>query len=269
MKNQYIKIDNIIGTLSYPDDVDVTSTDLPALLYLHGFASNQDEVNGFYTTLSSNLSSAKCISLRIDFNGFGQSFASMKDATISTMVNDSISALKYLRNLNPNFQQIGIIGFSLGAAIGMLASKEFDLDFLILLSPALNLKHDLKLFLGELNFNKLLECKQSCQISLPWAELELGKDFLLSLDIYSPLQSINHFANPILCIAGSQDFTLKNANAITLQKSSNNRHLVSLDGLDHIFNDTSTKSHLELVNLRISDWLEKHIFLERKTMKLR
>jgi alpha/beta superfamily hydrolase len=252
MKSQLVQInEHTSGVLSYPEDVEVNNAELPAILYLHGFASNRDEVNGFYKNTASEFSDTKGVSLRIDFSGFGASSMPMNESSITTMINDSLSALRYLKSLNPHFTKIGIIGFSLGAAIAMLTTSHFQVDFLILISPALNLKQDLKVFLGDDNFKQLVECKGSCKIALPWVELELGNQFLNSLELHSPLSSVKHYMNPMLCIVGGNDFTLKNAQLIKLSSDSSEIQLKVIDNRDHIFNDTQGANHLEDVRSTI------------------
>jgi hypothetical protein len=139
----------------------------------------------------------------------------------------------------------------LGAAIAMLSTSHFKIDFLILISPALNLKQDFEVFLGKDNINKLDECEQSCKIALPWTNVELGKDFFNSLELHSPSNSVRSYVNPLLCIVGRNDFTFANANIIKQCFTSSQSQLIVMDNLDHIFNNKNNVSHLASVEFAI------------------
>ena len=262
MKTKTVSISTTTsGILSYPHGVEITRDPIPLLLCLHGFASDQDEVNGFYVNLSQALVDKHMAVLRFDFSGFGKSQMPMKTASITTMLNDLYAAHKLMKSLNPNFTQIGILGFSLGAAIALIGTKSIGTDFLILISPALNLLNDAKLFIGEEAIEKISAGADSCTIQLSWTQVEIGKDFIASLEKYKPLCFLQKYIGPLLCVCGTHDFSCANVKQIMDIAVTNNKQSKLLPNLNHIFNDEDSKSYLsEIINF-ICDWLtENNLF---------
>src|SRR5687767_8455857 len=97
---KHVKISpDIIGVLTTPE---VLSNKLyPAILLLHGFGANKDEVGNTFVIAAEKLAEQNIISLRIDFSGFGDSPKPTTEITIDQLVKDANSALGYLLNL-PN-----------------------------------------------------------------------------------------------------------------------------------------------------------------------
>jgi uncharacterized protein len=228
--------DDISGILSYPDNIANSDTVLPAVLFLHGFATDKNEVDDFYRKMSTKLAADNIVSLRIDFTGFGESKKAPQNSSIDTMISDATEAFKYLSSLsyvNPN--AIGIVGFSLGAAIAILAAKTQPCRSLVLLSPVSNLVKDFTAFLGNEVMGKLDACTDFVEVTLPWRKIKIGKAFYTSLSNYDPLESIQTYTEELVCIAGTRDFSAENIVSIDSLSPSPKKSKHLIEGAGHIF----------------------------------
>lgn len=257
MRSNNVLIKNFIpGILSLPESFNQKENEsLPGVLLLHGFASNKNEVNNFYDNTALKLSSEKFVSLRIDFQGCGDSKITSEESSIDTMITDAISAYEYLigqKGVDKN--NIIIIGFSLGAAIAMLIAKQTNPKSLILISPALHLLKDFTLFLGKDNLSSLEKCSDPVSINLSWVTIKLSNKFYASLINSQPLKSLSEFKGDVLCVVGDKDFTHNNAKEIMTLSNFNSNCLHVIEDGDHIFNDTKNNSLLNDVISFISRW---------------
>ena len=84
-----LTLDNgVDATLNVPDGV----TNAPAVLMLHGFGSQKNEVGDMYAREARALADKGVASLRISFRGFGKSDGDTGSATIDQMVSDALAA---------------------------------------------------------------------------------------------------------------------------------------------------------------------------------
>src|SRR3954468_23034711 len=90
----------------------------PAVLLLHGTASQKDEVGDMYLRLAEKLAGAGYASLRIDFAGSGDSTLPETAFTYTEEVADTKTALGWLeRNANVDADALGRVGFSQGGRV--------------------------------------------------------------------------------------------------------------------------------------------------------
>ena len=111
----------IQGILCEPE----ADSPLPAVLMLHGFASQKDEVGDMYKRLAAALGEQGIASLRIDFRGWGESAGKMEESTVQTQVDDATTAYEYLKGLDAvEPERIGVLGFSLGGGIAVVSAAQ-------------------------------------------------------------------------------------------------------------------------------------------------
>ena len=91
----------------------------PAVLMLHGSWSSKNEVGDMYLHLARALAAKGYASLRIDFEGSGDSTRSYRDLTYEGSVADAHAAFEWLL-ARPDIlpSRVGVIGFSRGSFIG-------------------------------------------------------------------------------------------------------------------------------------------------------
>jgi len=260
MYEKRIMIDEkIAGILTYPSCELKSTSQLPAVLMLHGFGTDKNEVANFYGDIAKQLADNNVISLRIDFRGYGESSGKAECLSIDDMLDDAIKAFNHLVTLQSDPKKLGVIGFSLGAAIALLLTQKVSFQQLALLSPAVNLYDDFSGFLGQKTMEKLANCEKSIKVDLVWREINIGKDFYMSLKQCDPLSIAAKFNGNLLCIAGEKDFSAGNVKLICEKLSLANSTKEIIADADHVFNITG----LPNLATKTAQWLS--FFLQSKS----
>jgi uncharacterized protein len=209
----------------------------PAVLLLHGFGSEKNEVGNIFERLSKRLAQNGIASLRIDFRGSGESAGSMVEASLHSYIDDADAALQYLFSLKEiNPLRIGILGFSLGGAIAMLVSTSYpEIKSMVTFSAPGNLKSDFMALLGEENF---LEAKKNgtATIDLGWRSVTLGKDFFDSFDHFDTFTALNQYQGAYLAVAGLNDPLSQYTDQFLQSTPGPEKEKLIIKGADHIFN---------------------------------
>lgn len=104
----------------------VTNNPFPLVVLLHGLGGHKVGRYRIGVETSERLAQAGIGTLRFDFRGCGDSEGEYSKLTIESQVSDTLAILKYIQ-AHPDVDQkrIGILGRSLGSALGVLAGAEF------------------------------------------------------------------------------------------------------------------------------------------------
>ena len=248
--------EDIVGILTLP----INNLRSPAVLFLHGFASHKDEVGNMFARLADALATKEIGSLRIDFRGWGESGGAMEDTTISRQLADAQIASQYLTSLEGvDPTRVGILGFSLGAAIALLTVAQYPERFksMTLWAPARQLREEFLRSLGKDNF---VYAKRHGQvtINLGWRTVTLKRAFFDSLEAFHPQQAIDQFQGALLAVAGSLDPAAKNAKKYVEAAPTAQKRLVIIDGANHTFNVLSEDQSLATkVIEETSSWISR------------
>lgn len=88
------------------------------VIFYSGFFGDKDESHGLFSDFVPLLHEQGFSTLRFDMSGLGESDKDLSDVTFHNWQNDSYQAIDYFHESGIN--QIGIVGFSLGAAYAIL-----------------------------------------------------------------------------------------------------------------------------------------------------
>jgi pimeloyl-ACP methyl ester carboxylesterase len=251
----------VIGILSLPEQQSAE----PAVLLLHGTASQKNEVGNLYARLASALAKAGIASLRIDFAGSGDSPVDYRRYNLSSATTDALAAYRFLRQhpaIDP--ARVAVLGFSQG---GLIAQR------LVLQEPALAALATWSTVAtdGVGAFQDFFDAHYAtalrdgyAPVSFPWLEEPLKFDLQWFEDIKAQrtLTEMRGYEGPILTIAGAADTTVpfSQSSALIAQSGHPASRGVLLAGADHIFNVLSDPtivtptpaSHEQLIALTVN-----------------
>lgn len=205
-----------------------------ALILVHGFGSNRDEVGDMFKKLAAVLAAKGISSLRFDLAGCGKSSADVSERHFENMVKETKCVYSYLREIG--FQRIGILGFSLGARIALAAMK--DIPFKIFISWSGAIQDGIGLFQNYLNecSEQLLKTDQA-PIAFPWRDdLILPRKFFDDLSSDNALRSLSKVVIPALFVFGKNDQLITQDLIATILKNAHMpiKKVIINDG-DHTF----------------------------------
>ncbi|MEA1012701.1 alpha/beta fold hydrolase [Bacillus cereus] len=211
---------------------------VPAVLLLHGTASNKNEIGDIFKRLAAQLASRGYASLRIDFAGGGDSSQPFVENNFDDSVSDAMKSVEFLANfpgVDPN--RIGVLGYSQGGSIGQVtAARNPKVKALATWSSktsngAKNLEFIFK-------YAEEAKAKGSAMVTLPWGQkLHFGGKFFTAMENSRPLDEIAKFKGPLLAIGGSEDSIISPllARKLVQHAGSNDATLRIIEGADHGF----------------------------------
>lgn len=226
--------DRIAGTFVQP----ASSSPYPTVLMLHGFGSSRDEVGNMFIDAAHALASEGIASLRIDFRGGGDSEGSFEDTTVDGQLEDTKRALKWLQENNAvDPSRIGLLGFSLGAAIAVLTAHQhnFEVHSMVLWSPMGDLSDDFLASLGQDTFDTANRAGR-VKKDLGWRTVTLKRAFFDSLDNHDIKRALSSYNGPFLAIAGREDPLSQHAGSLAELVDG---MTIFVEDADHIFHALS------------------------------
>ncbi len=143
MKVQEIEIERdgltLRGFLTAPEE-----GEFDIVVQYHGFTMNCGRTDDeLMYQVSEHLNSLGLATLRVDFNGHGESDGKMEDMTVLNEIGDANAILQYARKL-PGVRHIYVLGHSQGGVVASIMAGYYPdvIEKLVLMAPAATLKDD-------------------------------------------------------------------------------------------------------------------------------
>lgn len=213
---------------------DVNSKEV--VIMFHGLTGNKAEYNFYFVYLSRLLEKEGIDVFRFDFLGSGESDGKFEDMTFSSQLDNARTIFTYVKSLN--YTKIKILGFSYGAAVAGVLSKDFaeDINKMVLWAPA-------GFTLGGKQRQKHLT--KAYKDGYDIGGLVYGRNHINELKTIDAYEGIEVYKNPVLLIHGSNDFVVPEEQVIKYQEywKTNSEYLV-IDGANHLFNTMEQKDIL-------------------------
>ncbi|MDE5869628.1 MAG: alpha/beta hydrolase [Muribaculaceae bacterium] len=262
------------GTLTLPEKY---NKETPVLIMITGSGlQNRDEElfeHKPFAVIADALARNGIASLRYDDRGLGESTGDVINCTTEDLMKDALSGINLLRQ---RFNKVGVLGHSEGGTIAFMLGADNKTDFIIslagmVISGAETLMEQNRWFLTQAGYpqatvdeycnllsaafqgdndfpNKLeksalpIELKQNMQAGM--AQLKSPyMQYFLALDMRDKLGNV---ACPVLALNGTKDtqvFYKDNLKALNERLPSNGHNkVISLEGLNHLFQHCSTGS---------------------------
>jgi dienelactone hydrolase len=227
----------------------------PAVLMLHGFASQKDEVGDMYLREARALAERGVASLRIDFAGTGDSQQPYTDNTWTGMVADAVAAYDWLV-ASPRIVDggVGVLGFSMGSKVGLgLVAERPDVAAFASWSGAL----EDGIPDGFIDLYPEAQANGSVVLDLGFAIVELSLAWFDTMIASTPLTDASGYTGPLLAVAGSEDTTVDPSVSVNFLATldSADETLQIIDGADHIYHVLTPDQTLAEAAITITaDW---------------
>lgn len=241
----------IPGTLSLPDK---PGGQVPAVLMLHGFASQKDEVGDMYKNLAAKLAAQGVASLRIDFQGSGDSKVPFEQMTFTNQVSDAQAAFDYLRGRpEVDAARLGVLGFSMGGGVAIkIAAKAANPVKSLALWSSTSTRSLADIAAGS---RATAEKEGVVDVDLGFTKIKLGKAFYSSIQNQDLEGEIGRFSGNTMLVYGTADPLSGNAPYFLYNLGGKVRNLVLIDGADHIYHVlTDDKSESNQVIDTTANW---------------
>ena len=252
---------NIYGTLINSNN---TNSNLAIIISGSGptdrNGNNRSLKSDYLKMLAEGLQQNGISTFRYDKRGVGKSVGNLKGSNeikFSDYINDVISIIKHFKDLK-KFREVVVIGHSEGALIGMIASQSIadrfisvagaGEDYLTLIERQLSIQPPFVRSMSEpiiekLKNKKLVDSVPPLLNSLFRSDVQ---SYLIDASSFDPVEEISKLNMPILIIQGSTDIQIDISDALILHKAAKNSRLEIIEGMNHVFRQTSDNRLLNL-----------------------
>jgi esterase/lipase len=225
----------MIATETLPSNLTRAET-TAAVLLVHGWAGQMDEVGDIYKQLAAQLAKQGIASLRINIRGESEREASnfLMTSTFESRVTDAQTGLGYLQTNYAN-AKFGVVGFSLGGAtaLKLIGDNPLALNSLVLWSTV----GDPGTMFKDLTAEQKQQVMQDDRVTLPrWVDVTITKEHYLGYKGYDVLTPLKAYRGAILSIRGSEDYLVPAEREIFAAASATPEFSWTIEGADHILN---------------------------------
>jgi dienelactone hydrolase len=232
----------------------------PAVLLLHGTASQKDEVGDMYLRLAQKLAALGYASLRIDFAGSGDSALPQTAFTYTEEVADTKTALSWLSdNANVAPGALGLVGFSQGGRVAAtVAGTDARVKAVATWSTWVEDGSTAYLLFGP---DVYAQAQRDGQVlvDLGFRTWTYSLAFFDSIKNSHPLEDIANYHGPLLGIDGTEDYIWPQTKQELYAAGSYDETLHVVPGADHIYHvlsDDQTQAE-DVMNTTASWFAEK------------
>jgi len=221
------------------------------IIIVHGHASSKDGRTA--TDFVNSLNKLKLNSFRIDLDGCGESEGKFEDQTITSAVDDIISAIKLVKKRG--YSKIDLLGSSFGGLAVMATALKYEginrigLKAPVSDYPTQRLKKSGKKYLDDWKKNGY-----NYYITSKGKKLKINYSLFLDTKKYVMYDLVHDIKCPILIVHGTKDEAVDINDSRKVIKKFKNGKLIELDGLDH---SLSVNGDTSLANNLLADWFEK------------
>jgi dipeptidyl aminopeptidase/acylaminoacyl peptidase len=195
---------------------------VPVVIMAHGHGGDREEA-GAFGWMARELSARGIASIRMDFPGCGDSPDPFSHNDITNMLEDLQAARDFvLAELPVDPERIGILGYSMGGRLAVLAAEKSPYAAMAVWSPVgQDGKAGMLKFMGGeaawVALRRKAEEEGQALFITPWGQQqELGLRWFVDLERSRPESAIATFSGPLLLVHGAADETVAPANSRVL-----------------------------------------------------
>ena len=173
----------------------------PMVVFCHGFGGSKD--GPLFELVADSLQRQGIASIRLDFNGHGESEGRFQDMTVPNEISDAKKVIDYVRSLD-YVSKIALVGHSQGGVVASMTAGELGsaISAVVLMAPAAVLREDA---IRGNTMGKMYNPLDPPEFVELWGGLKLGGQYIktsFSLPIY---ETAAGYHGPALIIHGNAD----------------------------------------------------------------
>ncbi len=242
------------GKLMMPEKMNGSSR---AVLLLHGWNGEMDEVGNLYHDLANELANRGIASLRFNFSGEGMRAKYVVTSTHESRTNEASAAYNYLKHQLPR-ATIGVNGFSLGGLTAMTIATDNPSWFksMVLWSAAESMRVD-----GNKKYSDAarLAMKNGRSVYSDWTDITLTRAFLASYVGVQAGLNLAKYPGAFLTIRGDQDYLPSHDREWLKRVPTLDKSFLLIGGAGHIYNvlDEPKPAYGKKVIKATVDWFDR------------
>jgi len=225
----------------------------PGVVFFHGFTGDRMESHWLFVKCSRALARAGVASLRFDFFGSGESEGEFHQATLESEIADAEVAVDFMRREGGiDSSRVGLLGLSLGGAIGALIAPRVRARALVLWAAPARLPYLQNL--ADRYSRPLPDSNDTRE----YAGHRVSHRFLEAVDRYDPLVGVASFSGPTLIMHPECDEYLPLSNPEDYYRASRAgvKDKIIIPHADHTFTAVAWESHVIDCSVK---WFQKNL----------
>ena len=240
----------MFGILHTPDDKNAKAI----IINIHGFVGNKIAPHRMLVKVARRLVNNGFAVLRFDFLGAGDSEGDYEDMTISSEIEEALTAIEWVKN-RPEFKRKkrALLGYSMGGCIAACCSNRArDIETTVLWSAISNPFWNFSYLIGE-DFKKGLRGEE-----ISFEGNVLGKEFFKELKDLDPVEELGKFNRPVLIVQAEEDEQVQPLNALAYKDvfKHNSSKVYYIKDAGHLYD--LPRQEEELLELTV-EWFKKYL----------
>jgi esterase/lipase len=232
-----------------------------AIIMCHGWTGNLHS-HGLFVECAKKLCESGYTVLRFDYRGSEHSEGIFENITIKSEIHDLIAAIKFISRKKGCNNRIGILGYSLGSLISLLAWKK-EIKAMVLWSSIFRPLHVFTRIIGEKKIQELKKCGYTIYLKTPSPyryrlEYRIGISFFEDIKTINIKNKVKNIKCPISIIHGNKDITVSSIESEALYNHlRNTKELTMINGANHFFEKEEHRKQLYETSIKwFNRWLK-------------
>ncbi len=211
---------------------------------VHGYSSGKD--SSTWVKMASELGKKSFNVFRFDLPGGGESEGNFAEQTISTMVQDTLSAIEFLKK--KGFQKFYLVGSSAGGLVCMVVASKIKIEKIALIAPVSNYLLPRIQKYGERGISEWRENGYNFYDSGKRGLLKVNYSFFEDLQNYQQMPAVvAKIKCPVLIVHGDKDESVLLSDSEEIVKHFPNARLMVMAGCGHHFEEPFKTKAVKLI----------------------
>jgi dienelactone hydrolase len=184
---------------------------VPLVVMAHGHGGTRDE-SGAFVKVAAALAEKGIASIRVDFSGCGESTEAFTENYLTNMLADVRASREFaIQHPRIDSGRVGILGYSMGGRLAMLATEQDYYAVVALWTPVSSdgIESMIDFVGGQASYDRLkreAKSEGAAIFETPWGDVQnLNLKWFTDLEETQPLAAIQKYEGALLVVYGNRD----------------------------------------------------------------